>query len=95
MDWLALVPAREGKGHSERAKMEVRERMNAPMFHIVRRRLEDIAKRRGIEKLTKPYVMNLAREVSTRLGIPIDRMAQRYMSCTICWFCEHSHVLNL
>jgi hypothetical protein len=49
---------------------------------------EVVARNLG-DRLTKPLAKELGLEVSKATGIPIDRMAKRYLSAMICWFCEH------
>jgi hypothetical protein len=73
----------------ERQRVEARERANAPLYSPVTTRLLDIVHARGLgDRLTKPILLQLAREMSRDQGIPIDRLARRYRSCVICWFCE-------
>jgi hypothetical protein len=38
--------------------------------------------------------LDLAKEVSQRGGIPIDRLALRRKDCLICWFCENPNWVN-
>jgi hypothetical protein len=48
-----------------------------------------LAARKLGSRLTKHLPKDLALEVSTATGIPIDRMATRYLTAMICWFCVH------
>jgi hypothetical protein len=73
----------------ERAKVEERERASSDLFWPISAYLLEIVQERGLgSRLTKPIVVSLAREMSVAKVIPLDRMAIRYRSCAICWFCE-------
>jgi hypothetical protein len=88
----AITRARKVRGHrkiEERARVEARERANADVFWTVSGHLVETVLQRGLgARLNKPILLQLAREMSTEQDIPLDRMAVRYRSCTICWFCE-------
>jgi hypothetical protein len=73
----------------ERARVEARERANADVFWTVAGHLMEIVQQRSLgTRLTKPILLELAHEMSKDKDIPLDRLALRYRSCTICWFCE-------
>jgi hypothetical protein len=52
-------------------------------------RLLQIVKARGLDsQLSKPVLMQLGTEMAKHYNLRIDRLAIRYRSIMICWFCE-------
>lgn len=76
----------------EKDDIHMAERMarNREMFDTIRMNLTDMFGKR----FSKENLLKLARAVSSRYRIPLDRLAKRVTNILICWFCENWTIIQ-